>query len=286
MQLHFRQKSLDLTTPKIMGILNATPDSFSDGGQFNTPAAALLHVRHMLACGAHIIDIGGESTRPNAPSVSTDEELERVIPIIQAVRDEFGESVWLSVDTSSPKVMQQAIEAGADMINDVRGLRRDGACQMVAKLGCPVVIMHSRGDPDTMTTQMNTLACYDDVVHEVIDELENDVQRALSVGVRRENIVIDVGMGFAKQYEHHIALMQHLDQILHHFELPMLFGVSRKRFLGEIVSQIDPNEHLPTERDAIGAVAHLLAIQKGAAVVRVHDVAKMAQSLMLWQSTK
>ncbi|STY99746.1 Dihydropteroate synthase [Moraxella lacunata] len=285
--LFFNNKTLSLSTPKIMGVLNVTPDSFSDGGRFNSIDTALRHADEMIRWGVDIIDIGGESTRPNAPSVATDTELDRVVPVVEALRAEFGKDVWLSLDTSNPAVMEQGVRAGADMVNDVRGLRRDGACDVVARLDCPVVIMHSRGEPDTMTQTMNSLANYDDVVREVIGELDRDIQNVLNAGVRRENIVIDVGMGFAKNHAHHIALMQHLDTIIAHFGLPMLFGVSRKRFLGEILSTFVPaQDHAPTDRDVIGTVAHLLAIQKGASIVRVHDVAHMAQAIKMWQILK
>lgn len=282
--LYFNNKTLSLSTPKIMGVLNVTPDSFSDGGRFNSIDTALRHADEMIRWGVDIIDIGGESTRPNAPSVATDTELDRVIPVVQALRAEFGKDVWLSLDTSNPAVMEQGIDAGADMINDVRGLRQDGVCDVVARLDCPVVIMHSRGEPDTMTQTMNSLAHYDDVISEVIGELEINIQNALNAGVRQENIIIDVGMGFAKNYAHHVTLMQNLDSIIAHFGLPMLFGVSRKRFLGEILNTFSPaQDHVPTDRDVIGTVAHLLAIQKGASIVRVHDVAMMAQVLKMGQ---
>lgn len=282
--LHFRQKILDLSTPKIMGVLNVTPDSFSDGGRFNTPDNALYHVQQMLDWGVDIIDVGGESTRPNAPKVSTDEELSRVIPVVQAICANFGDDVWLSLDTSCPVVIKEGIHAGADMVNDVRGLTRKGAAQMVASLGCPVVIMHSRGKPDEMTKIMDGLTDYTDVVGQVIDELESRVDYAINAGVMRENIVIDVGMGFAKNHAHHITLMRHLDVIINHFNLPMLFGVSRKRFLGEILNGFSAMQaHTPTDRDLLGTVAHLLAIQKGANIVRVHDVAQMAQAIKMWQ---
>lgn len=280
-QLHFRQKTLDLSKSKIMGILNVTPDSFSDGGRFDSVDNALRHVDEMLAWGVDIIDIGGESTRPNAPVVDTDTELHRVVPVIEALRAKFGDELWLSLDTSNPTVMAKGIQAGVDIINDVRGLRRTGACEVVAKLDCPIIIMHSRGEPDTM----NGLACYENVVADVMNELGQNVQNALNAGVKRDKIIIDVGMGFAKNYEHHVALMQNLDNIQAHFDLPMLFGVSRKRFLGEILNTFAPaQDHKPTDRDMIGAVAHLLAIQKGANIVRVHDVASMAQALKMYQT--
>ncbi|MDO4440993.1 MAG: dihydropteroate synthase [Moraxella sp.] len=279
-QLHFRQKSLDLSTPQIMGVLNVTPDSFSDGGRFDSVDAALRHANEMMAWGVDIIDIGGESTRPNASTIDTNTELDRVIPIVQALRRHLGDDVWLSLDTSNPVVMSEGIGAGADMINDVRGLRRDGAGATAARLECPVVIMHSRGEPDTM----NDLTHYDDVVGEVMSELSTDIINAINAGVQRDNIIIDVGMGFAKNYEHHIALMKQLGDIITHFNLPMLFGVSRKRFLGEILNQFKQlHGHHPTERDIIGTTAHLLAIEQGASIVRVHNVAKMRQALAMWQ---
>lgn len=283
-QLHSHAKILDLSTPKIMGILNVTPDSFSDGGRFDTVDNALRHVDEMMSWGVDIIDIGGESTRPNAPLVDTDTELSRVLPVIGAIRERFGDDVWLSLDTSNPVVMEQGMQAGADIVNDVRGLRVAGACDVVASLDCPVVIMHSRGEPDVMTTTMNDLATYTDVVGEVASELEQCVQNALNAGVKRSNIIIDVGMGFAKNHDHHVALMQNLDKIQAHFNLPMLFGVSRKRFLGEILSTFPSAcNHIPTDRDMMGTVAHLLAIQQGANIVRVHDVAMMAQAIKMWQ---
>lgn len=278
------KKFLNLTTPRIMGVLNVTPDSSSDGGRFNTLDTALRHVEQMIKWGVDIIDIGGESTRPNAPIVSVQDELDRVIPTVLAIRQNFGDEIWLSLDTSQPAVMEQGIRAGVDMVNDVRGLTRMGACDVVARLDCPVVIMHSRGEPDDMTKTMDDLATYDDVVADVIDELGVRVNRAIKAGVKREHIIIDVGMGFAKNHEHHVALMKHLDKIITHFDLPMLFGVSRKRFLGKILSEFDDMaNHSPTDRDTMGTTAHLLAMQKGVSIVRVHNVEQMAQARKMWQ---
>ncbi len=281
-QLHAHGKTLELSTPKVMGILNVTPDSFSDGGRYYGVDRAMAHVESMIADGVHIIDIGGESTRPNAATVSTDEELRRVVPVVQAIRQHFGDEIWLSVDTSNPQVMQAGVESGADIINDVRALRRDGAVQMAASLGVPVVLMHSRGEPDTM----NELTVYTDVIREVIDELSHSIERAVSAGVAREQLVIDVGMGFAKTYEHHKVLMTQLDTFIEEFDLPMLFGVSRKRFLGEILQRTGVDSlqnHQPHDRDVIGAGMSLLAVQQGASIVRVHDVAKSVQMLSMWQ---
>ena len=281
-QLHAHGKTLELSTPKVMGILNVTPDSFSDGGRYHGADRAMAHVELMIADGVHIIDIGGESTRPNAATVSTDEELRRVVPVVQAIRQHFGDEIWLSVDTSNPQVMQAGVESGADIINDVRALRRDGAAQIAASLGVPVVLMHSRGEPDTM----NELTVYTDVIREVIDELSHSIERAVSAGVAREQLVIDVGMGFAKTYEHHKVLMTQLHTFIEEFDLPMLFGVSRKRFLGEILQRTGVDSlqnHQPHDRDVIGAGMSLLAVQQGASIVRVHDVAKSVQMLSMWQ---
>ncbi|WFF39311.1 dihydropteroate synthase [Moraxella nasibovis] len=281
-QLSANGKTLELSTPKIMGVLNVTPDSFSDGGRFTAIDTALRHVDEMMAWGVDIIDIGAESTRPNAAPVSDELELARLTPIVRELKKTHP-NLWLSIDTSSPVVMEQMANLGADIWNDVRGLRRAGAVEMASRLDLPVVIMHSRGEPDTM----NELAVYDDVVRDVVGELGASVQNALNAGVKRENIIIDVGMGFAKNHEHHVALMKNLDKIQAYFNLPMLFGVSRKRFLGEILGQFPPAQnHTPTDRDMIGAVAHLLAIQKGANIVRVHDAASMAQALKMWQITQ
>lgn len=285
--IRHRDKVMTFDVPKVMGVLNVTPDSFSDGGRFNHLDAALGHAEQMIAYGADIIDIGGESTRPHAPKVSTDQELERVIPIISAIRENFGDTLWLSVDTSNPLVMQEAIDAGADIVNDVRGLSREGARDVVAELGCPVVIMHSRGTPDTMTQTMNTLANYEDVLGEIITELEDRVNGAIASGIKQDKIIIDIGMGFSKTYEHHIQIMQNLQQVIEHFKLPMLFGASRKRFLGEILTNSGLDylkTHQPIDRDNLGTLAHFIALQQGAHIVRVHDVKSMAQAVRLWQA--
>ncbi|MFB6347944.1 dihydropteroate synthase [Moraxella sp. ZJ142] len=281
-KIQWRDKQLDLSTPKVMGILNVTPDSFSDGGRFNSVNAALSHVQQMIADGVDIIDIGGESTRPNAPAVDTDTELERVIPVVTAIRQHFGDELWLSIDTSNPTVMTQAIAAGADIINDVRALRRAGTAQAVAELGCPVVLMHSRGEPDTM----NDLADYTDVLGQIIGELERDIDQAIQAGVERDKIIMDIGMGFAKNFTHHQIIMRNLDKFIEHFGLPMLFGVSRKRFLGKLLvnSGIQGRQnHQAADRDVIGAGMSLLAAQMGASIIRVHDVAKTAEMLSMWR---
>lgn len=275
-----RNKTLDLSQPHVMGILNVTPDSFSDGGQFTAIDKAVAHCQQMIADGATIIDIGGESTRPNASIVATNDEIQRVVPVVQAIRQHCGDEVWLSVDTSNPAVMQAAFDAGADIWNDVRSFKREGAVALAAKLDIPVMLMHMRGEPTTM----NDLAQYTDVVQEVTVELAARIEKVTSLGVKRENIIIDPGFGFAKDYEHHCALLKHLDE-LKPLGLPMMFGISRKRFLAEVLTKSGAGSVITTqavERDAIGTAAGIFAIQQGACIIRTHNVSMMQQAVALW----
>lgn len=276
-----RDKTLDLSQPHVMGILNVTPDSFSDGGQFTAIDSAITHAKDMIGAGATIIDIGGESTRPNAAIVATNEELQRVIPVVKAIRQQLGNGVWLSIDTSNPIVMQAAFEAGADIWNDVRALKREGAAKMAAKLDVPVMVMHMRGEPTTM----NSLAQYDDVIKEVSTELTARIVEVTNAGVKREKIIIDPGFGFAKNYEHHCALLSELER-LQVLGLPMMFGISRKRFLAEVLSRSGVEALANTqalERDAVGTAAGIFALQQGASIIRTHNVAMMQQAVTLWQ---
>ena len=276
-----RDKTLDLSQPHVMGILNVTPDSFSDGGQFTAIDSAITHAKDMIGAGATIIDIGGESTRPNAAIVATNEELQRVVPVVKAIRQQLGNGVWLSIDTSNPIVMQAAFEAGADIWNDVRALKREGAAEMAAKLDVPVMLMHMRGEPTTM----NSLAQYDDVIKEVSTELTARIAEVTSLGVKREKIIIDPGFGFAKNYEHHCALLSEL-QRLQDLGLPMMFGISRKRFLAEVLRKSGVEALANTqalERDAVGTAAGIFALQQGASIIRTHNVAMMQQAVTLWQ---
>ena len=279
-----RDKTLDLSQPHVMGILNVTPDSFSDGGQFTAIDSAITHAKDMISAGATIIDIGGESTRPNAAAVSTEEEVQRVVPVVKAIRQQLGDigkDIWLSIDTSNPIIMQAAFEAGADIWNDVRALKREGAAEMAAKLDIPVMLMHMRGEPTTM----NNLAQYDDVIKEVSTELTARIVEVTSLGVKREKIIIDPGFGFAKNYEHHCALLSEL-QGLQDLGLPMMFGISRKRFLAEVLSRSGVEALANTqalERDAVGTAAGILALQQGASIIRTHNVAMMQQAVTLWQ---
>lgn len=276
-----RDKTLDLSQPHVMGILNVTPDSFSDGGRFTAIDSAITHAKDMIGAGATIIDIGGESTRPNAAIVATNEELQRVIPVVKAIRQQLGDGVWLSIDTSNPIVMQAAFEAGADIWNDVRALKREGAAEMAAKLDIPVMLMHMRGEPTTM----NNLAQYDDVIKEVSTELTARIAEVTNAGIKREKIIIDPGFGFAKNYEHHCALLSQLER-LQTLGLPMMFGISRKRFLAEVLSKSGVEAFANTqalERDAVGTAAGVFALQQGASIIRTHNVAMMQQAVTLWQ---
>ena len=279
-----RDKTLDLSQPHVMGILNVTPDSFSDGGQFTAIDSAITHAKDMISAGATIIDIGGESTRPNAAAVSTEEEVQRVVPVVKAIRQQLGDigkDIWLSIDTSNPIIMQAAFEAGADIWNDVRALKREGAAEMAAKLDVPVMLMHMRGEPTTM----NNLAQYDDVIKEVSTELTARIVEVTNAGVKREKIIIDPGFGFAKNYEHHCALLSEL-QGLQDLGLPMMFGISRKRFLAEVLSRSGVEALANTqalERDAVGTAAGIFALQQGASIIRTHNVAMMQQAVTLWQ---
>ncbi|GAF52595.1 dihydropteroate synthase [Psychrobacter sp. JCM 18900] len=279
-QVSSRDKTLDLSQPHIMGILNVTPDSFSDGGQFNAVDKAVAHCQQMMNEGATIIDIGGESTRPNAQTVATKDEIQRVVPVVRAIRQHCGDAIWLSIDTSSPEVMQAAFNEGADIWNDVRALKRTGAAELAAKLDIPVMLMHMRGEPTTM----NNLAQYDNVIDEVRTELLDRINEVVSIGVKQSNIIIDPGFGFAKNYEHHCALLSQLSS-LQTLGLPMMFGISRKRFLAEVLTKSGSEAVSTTqavERDSAGTAAGLLAVQQGASIIRTHNVAMMQQAVALW----
>ena len=276
-----RDKTLDLSQPHIMGILNVTPDSFSDGGQFNAVDKAVAHCQQMIEEGATIIDIGGESTRPNADAVGTAEEMQRVVPVVRAIRQQCGEDIWLSIDTSNPEVMKAAFDAGADIWNDVRALKREGAAVLAAELDIPIMLMHMRGEPTTM----NNLAHYDDVISDVRAELLSRIDEVTKIGVKREKIIIDPGFGFAKDYEHHCALLSQLSR-LQALGLPMMFGISRKRFLAEVLSKSGVEVVATTnavDRDVVGTVAGIFALQQGAGIIRTHNVAMMQQAVALWR---
>ncbi|MFK3990106.1 MULTISPECIES: dihydropteroate synthase [unclassified Psychrobacter] len=275
-----RDKTLDLSQPHIMGILNVTPDSFSDGGQFNAVDKAIAHCQQMIKEGATIIDIGGESTRPNANTVGTSEEMQRVVPVVRAIRGHCGEDIWLSIDTSNPEVMKAAFDAGADIWNDVRALKCEGAAALAAELDIPVMLMHMRGEPTTM----NNLAHYDDIISDVRAELLSRIDEVTRIGVKREKIIVDPGFGFAKDYEHHCALLSQLGR-LQALGLPMMFGISRKRFLAEVLSKsgVEVVTTNAVDRDVVGTVAGIFALQQGAGIIRTHNVAMMQQAVALWR---
>lgn len=263
--------TLTLSRPYVMGILNMTPDSFSDGGQYLDPQLAIERAQQMIADGADIIDIGGESTRPNAPKVCTCEELRRILPAIEALL-ECG--VPLSIDTQKPYVMREVLRMGVDIINDINGFNSPVAIDAVADSSAGLCIMHMQGTPQDMQTD----PYYEDVVREVGQFLHKQVQRLLTAGVARERLCLDPGFGFGKTLMHNHRLMRHLAQLSGEPTLPLLVGVSRKRMIGAITGR----EHA-AERVAGSVAAALWAVQHGAQIVRVHDVAQTVDALRTWQ---
>ena len=263
--------SLDLSVPHVMGILNVTPDSFSDGGKHNGKVQAIVHAKQMIADGATVIDVGGESTRPGASVVEVEEEIRRVVPVVEALAEL---DVVISIDTSQPEVIQAAVAAGAHIWNDVRALTRPNALETAAELNIPVIIMHMRGEPTTM----NGLDQYDNVTLDVMDELSQRVADALKAGVKAENIMIDPGFGFAKNAKQNLKLLKEFHQ-LNQLGYPILSALSRKRFIGEALGGADAGQR------AVGSVAgHLLSIQQGACMVRAHDVKAMSDAIKVWQA--
>lgn len=264
-------QSLDLSHPQVMGILNVTPDSFSDGGRYTDLDVALKQAESMIADGASILDVGGESTRPDAKPVSLQEELDRVIPLVEALNQRFD--TILSIDTSAPDVFKAAAKAGAHIWNDVRALTRPNALTVAAELDLPVVLMHMRGEPATM----NSLAVYDDVTREVQQELKLRVDAALAAGIRHENIILDMGFGFAKNTPQSLKLMDELWQ-LHALGFPLLMGISRKRVLGEVLGGVAVNERINA-----GLAAALMGVQQGVSIVRTHDVRATVEMLAIFK---
>ena len=274
MKLHFPSQTLELNQPCIMGILNLTPDSFSDGGLFINKEKALNHANQMINDGAQIIDIGGESTRPGASEVSVDEECQRVIPLIKAIRE--ISDIPVSIDTSKTEVMQQAVTAGASMINDVNALRAEGAVELAAKLNVPVCIMHMQGQPRTMQHTPE----YKNVVQEVKTFLKNRMDVCLKSGVKQSNIIIDPGFGFGKNLEHNLTLFKHLAEFKK-LDVPLLVGVSRKSMIGAVLKDAPANERL------YGSVAlATLAAWMDVNILRVHDVKATADALKLCMAVK
>ncbi|MGB5519309.1 MAG: dihydropteroate synthase [Gammaproteobacteria bacterium] len=266
--LSIGNKQFDLSRSIVMGILNVTPDSFSDGGEFDRVEQAVAHALRMQHDGADIIDIGGESTRPGARPVTVDGELERIIPVIRALRRES--TIPISIDTSKPEVMRQAVTEGADMVNDVNALQAPDAVECCAELGVAVCLMHMQGEPRTMQQQPH----YDDVVRDVTDFLHKRYLVCIDAGIDGQQVVLDPGFGFGKTLQHNLCLLNGLDALLE-LECPLLIGISRKSMLGAILNK-PVNERLYG-----GIAAAVFAHTKGARIFRVHDVAPTRDALAL-----
>lgn len=258
-----------LERPRVMGIINVTPDSFSDGGRFYAPHAALAAAQQMIDDGVDMLDLGAESTRPGAAPVSVQEEMDRILPVLEALRDA---PVPLSLDSSSPEVMREALRAGVTLFNDVRALRRPGALELAASAQVAVCLMHMPAEP----AQMQQVAQYDDVFASVESFLLARVQACLSASVAEHSIVLDPGFGFGKTFAHNRALFQALPRLAKH-GFPLMVGVSRKRMIGELTGR-----DRPIERDAGSLAAHLLALERGANILRVHDVRSTVDAVKVW----
>jgi dihydropteroate synthase len=269
--LDCRGRPLRLDQPRIAGIINVTPDSFSDGGAFLDPASAIEHGLRLADEGADLLDVGGESTRPGADEVSAKEEIARIVPVIEALAKQT--SVPIAIDTSKPEVMRAAVAAGAGLINDVFALRRDGALDAAAELKVPVCLVHMQGEPRTMQQAPH----YDDVVSDVRRFLAERIFACEMSGIDKKRIVVDPGFGFGKTLEHNLALLRALDQFAA-LGVPLLVGLSRKAMIGTLTGR---EKH--ADRAVGSAAAALLAVQKGAAIVRVHDVAATRDALAVWQ---
>lgn len=272
MKITARKIELNLNCPVVMGILNVTPDSFSDGGIYNRYDYALKHVASMVNHGAAIIDIGGESTRPGASEVSLQQELDRVIPIIEAVTDRFD--VWVSVDTSKAVVMTEAARAGAHIINDVRSLHEPGALEAAAETGLPICIMHMLGQPKTMQQTPD----YKNVVVEVKQYLSDEIERCEAASIAKNRLIIDPGFGFGKNLVHNYQLLATLNEF-HALRVPLLVGMSRKSMIAELLD-------VPLEERLIGSIAcAVIAAMQGAQIIRAHDVKETVQAMKIVQAT-
>lgn len=270
--LHCGSFRLDLSRPLVMGIVNVTPDSFSDGGRHLLRDAAIARAHQLIAEGADILDIGGESTRPGALTVSVQEELDRVLPVIEGLR---GVAVPLSIDTCKPEVMRAALAAGVHMVNDINALQQTEALAAVVASDAAVCLMHKQGQPGTMQIEPH----YEDVMHEVMDFLRTRIAAVEAEGVARDRIVADPGFGFGKTLAHNLTLLRNL-QKFSALGVPLLAGLSRKSMLGAITGQ-PVNDRL-----AASVAAALLAVQRGAGIVRVHDVRATCDAFKIWQSVR
>jgi dihydropteroate synthase len=261
-------KPLDLSTPQVMGILNVTPDSFSDGGEFVAADAALKQALKMVADGAAIIDVGGESTRPGAVIVPVEEEIARVVPVIEAIQAEID--IPISIDTSKPDVMRAAVKAGAGLINDVQALRVDGALEAVKDLDVPVCLMHAQGTPQNMQDNPE----YEDVVADVCQFLLERVKVCEKAGISRDRLILDPGFGFGKRASHNLRLMKHLHTLINQ-GLPVLVGVSRKSIIGTLLN-------VSVEERLAGSLSLAsIAVWQGAKIIRSHDVRETVQAISL-----
>ncbi|WP_147199993.1 dihydropteroate synthase [Pantoea sp. MBD-2R] len=272
MKLYARDSVLDLSHPHVMGILNMTPDSFSDGGRHNSLVQALTHANEMINAGATIIDIGGESTRPGADEVSVEEELDRVIPVVEAIAQRF--EVWISVDTSKPEVIREAAKAGAHIINDIRSLQEPGALEAAAATGLPVCIMHMQGEPRTMQQAPG----YKNLLQDVDTFFVEQIARCEAAGIKKDRLLLDPGFGFGKNLSHNYQLLAHLADF-HHFGLPLLVGMSRKSMIGQLLN-VGPSQRLT------GSLAcAVIAAMQGAHILRVHDVKETVEAMRVVEAT-
>ncbi|WP_333876703.1 dihydropteroate synthase [Methylobacter sp.] len=259
----------NINNPLIMGILNVTPDSFSDGGKYSALDAAIQQVELMLSEGVDIIDIGGESTRPGSDSVAASEQIERVVPVIEAIRQQLESNILISIDTTLSAVAKAALDAGANIINDVSGGRADPAIlTLAAETGVPIILMHSQGTPKTMQDNPH----YDNVVRNVLDTLNQSINAALKAGVKKEAIAIDPGIGFGKRKQDNLDLLAHLDALVA-TGFTVLLGTSRKRFMGTICDVSDPSDLVTAT-----AVTTALGVMAGVQMFRVHDVKENRQA--------
>ncbi|MBA2815982.1 dihydropteroate synthase [Candidatus Pantoea persica] len=273
MKLYARDDHLDLSFPHVMGILNVTPDSFSDGGQHNSLVEALTHTNKMVNAGATIIDVGGESTRPGADEVSIEEELARVIPVVGAIAQRF--EVWISVDTSKAEVIREAARAGAHIINDIRSLSEPGALAAAAETALPVCLMHMQGDPRTM----QQAPAYQKIVSEVDAYFVDQIARCEAAGIKKANLLLDPGFGFGKNLSHNYELLAHLSHF-HHFGLPLLVGMSRKSMIGQLLN-------VGSLQSLTGSLTcATIAAMQGAQIIRVHDVKETVEAMRVVKATR
>ena len=273
MEIRFQNQIMDLSFPQVMGIVNMTPDSFSDGGNYNNLDDAMRRVDSMIQAGASFIDVGGESTRPGAAEVSVEEELDRVIPLVEKITRYFD--VWISVDTSKPQVITESAKAGAHLINDIRALTEPGAIEAAAKTQLPVCIMHMQGDPKTM---QNAPHYQQDIYQEVDQFFTQHINRCINAGIERQKIILDPGFGFGKTLQHNYRLLAKLKNF-HHFGLPLLVGMSRKSMIGQVLN-------VPPQERMIGSIScAVIAAMQGAQIIRVHDVKETFDALRIVQAT-